>query len=350
MGIVATLLACGFNSRLEDGGGAFGSLMWWELSNTFSASIRCSKALSDRWLPSSAVSRDTIPRSGNRRTPLTIRAAFARTCCRTQLAALRAHTTPKRRARPLLAPVCLMPCQIRSSADAEERTPAQIFCLTCFRPVPALFSKCFRRYKFRKRTCTRPLTARTMKKKRPSVSFPTPGTRSPGLIALLTNDTKAWREFEAREAMDDLERLFILRDHYGVAPGGPFVFHELALALARELYPERPPRGRPTKWDRHAQSVLWVEIKRLLDQQDYSVRSACDELASRDLWKAFLASDEGADACERRAAALRQVYKKSKENDRWNRLYWNAFLYNEEKWEAELPGNLGLPVAQKQPD
>jgi hypothetical protein len=45
---------------------------------------------------------------------------------------------------------------------------------------------------------------------------------------------------------EDHSKLLILCRHYGIKDG-PIMFYELALVLARELYPEPKKSGRPTK-------------------------------------------------------------------------------------------------------
>lgn len=188
----------------------------------------------------------------------------------------------------------------------------------------------------------------SIKRRKPPVTFPAPESRAPGLMALLSNESKTWKEFEHQCAVDDFERLLKLCEHYGVSGRGPFAFHDLALAMAREFFPERKPQGRPSKWNIHTMGVLWVEIQRLVvvgrGRSVDSVRGACETLAQQDVWIDFLNQANVPPFPTSRANALRQVYLKFK-HEPTQKLYWKAYRLNKKGWTAELAELLGVASA-----
>ena len=80
------------------------------------------------------------------------------------------------------------------------------------------------------------------REKVPGVSFPNAASRRVGILA-----TKADVERVTWQWVDeDHARLLLLCQHHSI-PDGPHMFYQLALALARELYPEPKRSGRKTK-------------------------------------------------------------------------------------------------------
>lgn len=175
-----------------------------------------------------------------------------------------------------------------------------------------------------------------MTKKIPELSFPASETRRLGLLM----DEAAGQEKVAEWVKEDQSKLLLLCQHYGIQTN-PFMFYELALALARKLYPEPKKRGRKSKWTALNQGALVVEIERLTIPNDPArgVNWACTKLAKREPWESFLETKEG-DTTPDPAEALRQVYYDFKDN-KWAAVMRDAFKMREHEdtvseWDEQV--------------
>lgn len=176
-----------------------------------------------------------------------------------------------------------------------------------------------------------------MVKKIPDVSFPDPDSRPPGFFF---NEDEL-RQLHSKYQWEDLERLFLLVKHYNIQPG-PEIFIQLALELARELYPEPKKGGRQSKWTIHNKGALVVEIERLKrsDDPDHGVSWAAIQLANREPWKSFLESSKSGSSSPDPAGALRKAYYDFKD-DRWAEISRKAYGYHTitntiEDWENHV--------------
>src|SRR4030095_3316487 len=169
------------------------------------------------------------------------------------------------------------------------------------------------------------------------LTFPSGASRRIGLLA-----TDADRERLCKQWSDeDYSKLLLLCQHYRI-PEDPNMFRALALALARELYPEPKKRGRKAKWTTLNQGALVVEIERLVgpDGPAHGVHWAAQQLANREPWKSFLEKKESDATNPDPAEALRQMYYAFKD-DRWADVSRHAFKFHEHQgtiaeWESDV--------------
>jgi hypothetical protein len=130
----------------------------------------------------------------------------------------------------------------------------------------------------------------------------------------------------------------LLCQHYGIQDS-PDMFYELALTLARELYPEPRKRGRKTKWTAVTKGALVVEVDRIKWPNDslHGVEWACGQLAKTEPWLSFLETKEGNSIVSDSAEALRKVYYEFRD-DHWAKLVQESFIRHEregrlDEWE-----------------
>lgn len=142
-------------------------------------------------------------------------------------------------------------------------------------------------------------------------------------------------------ANEDHAKLMMLCQHYGIQ-ASPIMFYELALALAREIYPEPKKRGRKSKWTALNKGALVVEVERLVRPDDpaHGVEWACKQLSKRKPWASFLEAKEGGTLGPDPAEALRQIYFDFR-GDKWAKVARDAFkMYEREgaiaEWEKQV--------------
>lgn len=136
----------------------------------------------------------------------------------------------------------------------------------------------------------------------------------------------------AREQFDrSFFGLVMLAQHYEI-PIRPNVFSDLALALARELFPEPKKTGRRQKWHNLNMGVLVVEIERLVDRDDpaHGINWASKQLAKREVWRAFLDRKDTPETIPDPGEALRKAYFKFKDH-KWANIVREAFADYEAK-------------------
>ncbi len=147
-------------------------------------------------------------------------------------------------------------------------------------------------------------------------------------LGLLTSPAQALKKIQAWQKEDD-QKLLRLCSHYKIATS-PRMFEQLALVLARELYPAKKKSGRKTKWVEAIKGMLVVEIERLVDADNTShgVEWACKQLSTREPWKSFLEKKESEDSSIDPAEALRKIYFDFKKN-KLAAVTRKAFKYHE---------------------
>lgn len=171
------------------------------------------------------------------------------------------------------------------------------------------------------------------------VRFQSATARAPGLLEFW-DDTR-WADRLKAIQEEDNAKLRLLAEQYGIQ-SGPDMFRELALALARELCPERKKHGRRAKWTDLIKGVLVVEIERLMRPNDpaHGVEWACMQLKGREPWKSFLDKIESDFSSPDPQEALRQIYYGFR-NNRWATISLKAFRLHEhegtiEDWEQQV--------------
>ncbi len=119
----------------------------------------------------------------------------------------------------------------------------------------------------------------------------------------------ARRQKVAQWVDEDHSKLLLLCQQYGIQDS-PSMFYQLALALARELYPEPRKRGRKSKWTALNKAALVVEVEQLVSPNDqaHGVEWACKQLAKREPWASFIEAKEDGTSHPDPAEALRTVY------------------------------------------
>ena len=169
------------------------------------------------------------------------------------------------------------------------------------------------------------------------IAFQDPATRTIGLLAdeaYLKKEVEKW-------VGDDHSKLLMLCRQYEIK-NSPTMFYELALALARKLYPEPKKSGRKSKWTLLNKGALVVEVERLVIPGDpsHGVEWACKQLAKREPWLSFIdAKGEGTlgpDPTE----VLRRIYFDFR-SDKWAKISRDAFkMYQHEEaieeWESQV--------------
>lgn len=180
-----------------------------------------------------------------------------------------------------------------------------------------------------------------MARKIPALGFQSEETRKPRLLAAALRDDGSFVDRIKKYSEEDNDKLLLLCRHYGIQ-ASPFMFYELALALAREIYPEPKKRGRKSKWTLRNKGVLVVEVERRVrqDKPEYGVAWACSQLAKIEPWASFLEKKEGVTLNPDPAEALRQIYFDFR-GDYWAELSRKKFKeYEREgaiaKWEEQV--------------
>lgn len=157
----------------------------------------------------------------------------------------------------------------------------------------------------------------------------------------LLMDGAAIQQLVAEWVSEDHAKLVMLCQKYGIGEG-PAMFYQLALALARQLYPEPKKRGRKSKWTALNKGALVVEVERVAQPEDpaHGVEWACQQLSKRQPWALFLETKEGGASSPDPAEALRKIYFDFR-NDKWAAVMRKAFGWHEHEgtiaeWEEQV--------------
>lgn len=172
-----------------------------------------------------------------------------------------------------------------------------------------------------------------MTKKAHGITF---GMGRPGVLQSIIKNDGSFEALSRKYDDEERSKLMFLCQGYGIQHG-PSMFYELALRLARELFPEPKKRGRKSKWTTLNKGALVVEIERLHKPGDpsHGIEWACSQIAKREPWKSFLEIKESAITSPDPAEALRKVYYDFRA-DRWAAVMRDVFkLYEMEGNVAE---------------
>jgi hypothetical protein len=163
------------------------------------------------------------------------------------------------------------------------------------------------------------------------------GLRKRGL--LMTNEQIS--DKIKAEVAEEHEKLLALCVYYKI-PQSDYMFYQLSLSLARELFPKPKRAGRKSKWTNLNQGALVVEIERLVEagNSNRSVSWAAKQLAMRAPWKSFIESRDTKDLSNDPAEVLRTTYQRFKNNG-WANMLRDAFKWCElqkeiDKWDAQV--------------
>jgi hypothetical protein len=142
---------------------------------------------------------------------------------------------------------------------------------------------------------------------------------------------------------EDFEKLDKLCDIYEVTDG-PDKYKYLALALARELFPEPKKKGREKKWGEFAYGCLFVEVNRIIksERKKRDVESACLILAEQVVWNDFMqdgvtkyTDGQVAESLRKRYYEIRRNVEKKKKAGRGAGLIMDAFYGYEAKGKLD---------------
>jgi hypothetical protein len=169
------------------------------------------------------------------------------------------------------------------------------------------------------------------------VKFPPPEYFGPGLLDC-PEFARERLERQNQRAAEDVERMFLLCDELGIETG-PSMWFQLALTLARQLYPEPRKRGRKVKWSPMRLGCLVVELERLAINGK-SIEWAANVLAKREPWKSFIESKESDITDKDPGEALRKLYSNVCD-DKWAEVCRKAYKWHEihndiASWEAGI--------------
>lgn len=89
------------------------------------------------------------------------------------------------------------------------------------------------------------------------------------------------------ELAENIGKLYLLCDHYGIDPNDPCRFMLLSIELARELFPVSPKKGRKPKWNKAIEAMLVIDMERLIDSGK-SISNAGNILARQPVWSDFI--------------------------------------------------------------
>lgn len=178
------------------------------------------------------------------------------------------------------------------------------------------------------------------------ITFQDPKSRRVGLLCDdegISRQIKEWVD-------DDHGKLLMLCKHYGIKEDVG-MFYQLALTLAREIYPEPKKRGRKSKWTILIKGVLVVEVERLMRPDDpaYGVEWACTQLSKREPWASFIEKKESGTLAPDPTEALRQTYYDFR-NDPWANISRDAFrMHEHERTITEWDKRVGDSVRNPHP-
>ena len=165
--------------------------------------------------------------------------------------------------------------------------------------------------------------------------------RKPRLLAAALRDDGSLSERIKEYSEQDSAKLQQLCRYYGIQ-SSPSMYYELALALAREIYPEPKKVGRKSKWTTLNQAALVVEVERLMRPNDpaYGAEWACKQLAKREPWASFIEEKESRTSSPDPAEALRKKYFNFR-NDKLANVFRDTFKEHEhrgliDEWEKKV--------------
>lgn len=113
------------------------------------------------------------------------------------------------------------------------------------------------------------------------------------------------------ELFENIKKLYLLLDHYGIDPNDPQRFMLLSIELARELFPTSPTRGRSKKWTPEIEAILVVEMERKISNGK-NESDAARALSRDKYWSDFVETKSSPDTKENKTETLRNKYSKIK--------------------------------------
>lgn len=114
---------------------------------------------------------------------------------------------------------------------------------------------------------------------------------------------------ERKEFAANLEKLYLLMDHYGIGRADPVNFALLSIELARELFPPIKSKGRKQKWSKQIEATLVVDMENII-AKNKSISNAANILAKNSIWSYFIESKSDNIDAESLAKTIRTEYSK----------------------------------------
>ncbi|HEY8036488.1 MAG TPA: hypothetical protein VIF37_12980 [Methylobacter sp.] len=161
------------------------------------------------------------------------------------------------------------------------------------------------------------------------IKFPPYEKRLPGLLPS-PDDLDRFKKYEN----EDMLRMQTLCFKHGIQES-PSMWYDLALILARELYPERKKAGRKSKWTDLNKCYVVVEIERMMGGGVKTVDSAAYQLSKKEPWRSFIETKDLDTTSADPGEVLRKIYF-STHKDKWADMWRDAFCYH------ELTGSIDL--------
>jgi hypothetical protein len=159
------------------------------------------------------------------------------------------------------------------------------------------------------------------KKSKSPVAFP---PEKPIGNALIHFFPERLKKVLTEQVRDEMSRLTALAHHYNIAAEDfDDMTYQLALKLARELYPEPKRPGQKAKWNGPKIGKLVVEMERIIvpNSKPRGITFAATQLAKKEPWKSFV---KGANKAE----TIRIAYTKGR-NDPWSDVMRTTFKQDE---------------------
>lgn len=112
------------------------------------------------------------------------------------------------------------------------------------------------------------------------------------------------------EFLGNVEKLYLLLDHYGIDPNDEYRFVLLSIELARELFPTSRTQGPKTKWSKSVEAIFVIDMERLTNEGK-TIRNAGIILARDPIWSSFMEARETGSMAESMRTEYSKIRKKS---------------------------------------
>lgn len=127
------------------------------------------------------------------------------------------------------------------------------------------------------------------------------------IISKNDQELESLHKKEQDELIDNIEKLHVLFDHYGIDPNDPNKYMTLSIELARALYPKPAKRGRKNKWSPEIETILVIEMERLIGQKK-TITNAAKILSEKAAWREFIEAHSSSDSNPNPIEVLRTQY------------------------------------------
>lgn len=132
--------------------------------------------------------------------------------------------------------------------------------------------------------------------------------------ALLSGDSSHLNKIlqeEQDELFENIKKLYLLCDHYGIDPNNPQHFMLLSIEMARELFPHSPTKkqGRKQKWSKVIEATFVIDMERIINTRK-KITHAATILARNPIWSNFIEGRTDIPDAKTLAGTIRTEYSK----------------------------------------